>query len=74
MVLRSTAWVAELLGVPAGTVRSMISRRQLPTVRIGPRIVRFDENEIMRWLDARRVAVQPHEELARRAAARRASR
>jgi excisionase family DNA binding protein len=68
--LRSLAWLAELLDVPPGTVRSMASRGQIPVVRLGPRIVRVDEDEIRAWIDARRVEAAPGDELARRRGAR----
>ena len=63
--LRDRAWARELLGVCEGTLGSMIARRQLPFVRISPRIVRFDEAELLAWLAARRVPAQerPADEL-----------
>ena len=51
--LRDRRWLAELLGLPLGTVGSMVSRRQVPHLRIGARTVRFDEDQIMSWLAAR---------------------
>lgn len=47
--------VAEMLGVPVGTVYAWVSRRALPHIRLGPRLVRFDREEIQRWRDERRI-------------------
>jgi excisionase family DNA binding protein len=47
--------VAELLGVPIGTVYSMVFRQQLPHLRIGPRNVRFVKSEIKSWINSRRI-------------------
>lgn len=52
------AQAAELVGVPASTLRSMVSRRQVPHIRLSARIVVFDVEEIETWLASKRVAVQ----------------
>lgn len=46
---------ARLLGLPLGTVYSLVSQRRIPHVRLGPRLVRFDRDELERWLAARRI-------------------
>ena len=48
---------AELIGVQQGTLYSMVSRRQIPHIRLSARLVRFDQDELAAWIDARRVAV-----------------
>lgn len=48
---------SRLLGVPVGTLRSMVCRRQVPHIRISPRVVVFDVAALEEWLAARRVGV-----------------
>ncbi len=50
---------AELLGIPLGTLYEWVSRKKLPHVRLGPRLVRFDEDELRDWLNTRRVSATP---------------
>ncbi len=64
--LRDYAWLAQRTGVGRSTLASMVSRGQIPHVRIAPRIVRFDEQAIERWLAERTVAPPPADELERR--------
>lgn len=45
-----------LLNIPRGTLASMVSRRQIPHVRLGARTVRFHESELLDWLAERRVS------------------
>ena len=47
---------AGLLGLHLGTLYSMVSRRQIPHLRLGARLVRFDPVELEAWLSERRVA------------------
>lgn len=42
------------LAMPEGTVRSMVSRGQLPHYRLAPRVVRFRLSELEAWAAARR--------------------
>lgn len=49
--------MAAFLGVPIGTLYSMVSRKQIPHIRLSGRLVRFDEAKIKRWMEARRVTV-----------------
>ena len=46
---------AAMLGVPVGTVYAWVSRRRIPHVRLGPRLVRFRRGELERWIEVRRV-------------------
>lgn len=51
---------ARVLGVQVGTVYAWVSRRQIPHVRLGPRLVRFRRTELESWIEERRVApVEP---------------
>lgn len=43
--------------IKLGTLYSMVQKRQIPHIRIGPRLVRFQRAELERWLAER--AVQP---------------
>lgn len=44
-----------ITGIGRGTLASMVSRRQIPHVRLGKRLVRFDPVELAEWIAARRV-------------------
>lgn len=46
---------AERLGIKLSTLYALVSQRRIPHVRIGPRFVMFDPDEIERWIKARRV-------------------
>jgi excisionase family DNA binding protein len=48
---------AAYLGLPVGTLRSLVSRRQIEHVRITARIVRFERAALDGMIAARRVAV-----------------
>jgi hypothetical protein len=53
---------AAFLGVKAGTLRALVSRGQVPHVRISARLVVFEiggdgEHSLDRWLEKRRVEV-----------------
>lgn len=48
---------ARMLGIPVGTLRSMVCRRQVPHIRISPRIVVFDVAALEAWIATRRVGV-----------------
>lgn len=56
---------AEKLGVKLGTLYSMVSGARVPFVRLGPRLVRFPEDELDRWLHER--LVMPASEQERKA-------
>ena len=47
---------AAYLAVPLGTLRSMVSRRQVPHVRLTARIVVFDLDALDAWLSERTIA------------------
>lgn len=48
---------ARILGIPLGTLRSMVCRRQVPHIRISPRVVVFDAAALEEWIALRRVGV-----------------
>jgi len=41
---------SRLLALPVGTLRSMVCRRQIPHIRVSPRIVLFDVAALDAWL------------------------
>ena len=46
---------AEKLGMPLGTVYSLVCQRRIPHVRLGRRLVRFSQNELDRWITDHKV-------------------
>ena len=48
--------LAKRLGLPVGTLHSWVSRKTIPHYRFGPRLVRFDLDEIQDWLCQRYVS------------------
>lgn len=46
---------AKYLDMPVGTLGSMISKKQIPYVRLAPRIPRFKRSELDAWIAARSV-------------------
>ena len=51
----SYADAAAHLGIKVGTLRSMVCHRQVPHIRLGPRLVVFDRDALDRWLAKRAV-------------------
>jgi excisionase family DNA binding protein len=49
--------VAQVLGVEVRFVRRLIAERRIPYVKVG-HYVRFDADEIERWIDSGHVAQQ----------------
>ena len=49
--------LAAWLGIEVVFVRRLIAERRIPFVKVG-RLVRFDPEEILAWIDGRRVAVE----------------
>jgi excisionase family DNA binding protein len=52
--LLTTRQVAELLSVSPETVLRRVRAGQLPAFRIATNALRFDEDELQRWLEQRR--------------------
>lgn len=50
--------VAEILAVPKQRVWAMSRRGEIPTVRLGPRDVRYQTDDIEAWI-ARRTTTRP---------------
>jgi len=42
--------VSEQLGIKLATLYAMVHRREIPHLRLGPRMVRFSLSEIEAWL------------------------
>lgn len=53
--------VAGMIGVPLGTLYEKVARREIPHVRLGRRLVRFERSAIDAWLRDRRVPGAPAE-------------
>jgi excisionase family DNA binding protein len=49
---------ADYLRVPAGTLRSMVSHRTIPHVRISPRVVSFLIADLDAWIAKHRVTTK----------------
>lgn len=47
---------AVFLGLKVNTLYSMVSRKELPHVRLSRRLVRFDRADLDRWVANRRVS------------------
>ena len=53
--LLSTRELAGLLSIPEKTIRNWTSQKKIPHYKIGA-LVRFDQEEIHRWYQARKVS------------------
>lgn len=63
MNLLNYADAADLLNIPRSTLDGWVHRREVPHIRLSPRTVRFDRDELIQWLRARHVhglRVVPH--------------
>ena len=49
---------ATYTGIPQGTLRSLVSTKQIPHIRIGPRMVLLDLDALDAWLAARTVGAK----------------
>lgn len=47
--------LSEKINVPLGTVYGWVRRGFIPHLRLGPRLVRFDLDEVADWLQQRKV-------------------
>jgi excisionase family DNA binding protein len=57
---------AAFIGIPVGTLRAMVSRKQVPYIRLGPRLVVFDQRAIEEWLQSKTVKEKTSEDRATR--------
>lgn len=48
---------AAYTGIPEGSLRSMVCTKSIPHIRVGPRMVLLDLDQLDAWLAARTVAV-----------------
>lgn len=55
MTLLTYQELRDATGIPLGTLYTWVARRQIPHLRLGKRSVRFERDEIVRWLEERRV-------------------
>lgn len=55
MNLLSYSDAADLLHIPVSTLYGWVHRREVPHIRLSPRTVRFDRDELIQWLRARHV-------------------
>ena len=46
---------AKLLGITESTLKGMIRRGAIPYIKLSPRVLRFDPEELDEYLDQRRV-------------------
>lgn len=69
--LMGYAEAAAYLSIPVGTLRSMVSRRQIPHVRLTARIVKFDLADLDAIVHRRRVPAGPRAQTATRRKPRR---
>jgi excisionase family DNA binding protein len=46
---------ARILGLPRGTLYALVHQNRIPHIRLGKRLVRFDENRLREFVDAHRV-------------------
>jgi len=49
--------VSEMLGLPLGTLYSLVSQKRVPHKRLGKRLVRFSEIEIQNWVESNNVEI-----------------
>ena len=49
---------AEYLDLPVGTLYAWVHEKKIPHVRLGKRTVRFDQDELARWVAAGRQPVR----------------
>jgi len=56
MELLSYQEAANLLHVQIGTVYSWVSKKMIPHIRLGPRLVRFKREEIEAWVEEKQVS------------------
>ena len=49
---------AALLDLPVGTLYAWVHQKRVPHLRLGPRTVRFDEDELRAWVAERRQVVR----------------
>src|SRR5205823_967240 len=53
--LLTVSAAAKRYAIPPGTFYAWLSRRQIPHIRLGPRMVRFDAVGLEKWINGKRV-------------------
>jgi excisionase family DNA binding protein len=48
--------IAEMMGMPIGTIYAWVCRKEIPHIRISAKLVRFDLDEIQKWIEEKRVS------------------
>lgn len=46
---------ARYVGIPLGTMYALVSKRLIPHIRLGPRLVLFDREELDAWVKSKGV-------------------
>lgn len=49
---------AAITGLKVATLQSKVSRKEIPHIRLGRRLVVFSKNELLEWMDQHRVATR----------------
>lgn len=49
---------AAITGLKVPTLQSMVSRKQVPHIRLGRRLVVFSKQDLMAWMSARKVSAK----------------
>jgi excisionase family DNA binding protein len=50
---------ARLLGIPVNTLYTWVHQKRVPHLRLGPRAVKFNRRELQRWIESKRVEINP---------------
>lgn len=53
---------AAYTGIPEGTLRALVSQKKIPHIRVSPRLVLMDLDEIDAWLAERSVKPSANDE------------
>lgn len=59
--LVNTQELAKYIGITEGTARVWTCHKKIPYIKVG-KLVKFDLNEIDKWLDERKVKMHPDNE------------
>jgi excisionase family DNA binding protein len=46
--------LSAFLGMPVGTLQWLVHQERIPFIRIGPRSVRFVQEDIVLWIESRK--------------------
>ena len=57
MILLNYEAAADYLAIKKCTLYSLVSRKKIPHIRLNSRHVKFDQEELEKWLDSHRVSV-----------------